>query len=429
MKVFSLITGILLLAAGTPSPGAESLDQAWQAALSADRQLQSARSLEQAAEQNLAAARAERRPRVTLSTSATRLDSAPAFSFGDAFRSPPLFDDDLLLMGGAQLQLPLFTGGAIASAIASAQSSHAAGKAGVQSARQDLRLAVVQAYVNVLRARSAVAVADSNVASLEAQTRDAENQFEFGSVPRNDYLAAAVSLADARQRQLQAANQLELAHAAYNRQLQRDLSSPVDLAADLPDPLQGVSLDSLDSLIATALDHRSELQALSARRQALAARSRAERARLRPQVGLTGGYSRLETQVLDDDGFWMIGVGVNWSLFDGGRIRSRASALESQAAAVGHSEADLRSRIALQVRSARLNLDESSARVVVASKAVEQSEENLRVSRDRYLAGSGTSTEVLDAEALRARSMNNRDNAHFDEILARFRLARALGVL
>ena len=61
--------------------------------------------------------------------------------------------------------------------------------------------------------------------------------------------------------------------------------------------------------------------------------------------------------------------------------------------------------------------------------AVSQSDENLRVVRDRYRNGEGTNTEVLDAEALRALSRSNFDTARYDAALAELRLARAVGSL
>jgi outer membrane protein TolC len=48
---------------------------------------------------------------------------------------------------------------------------------------------------------------------------------------------------------------------------------------------------------------------------------------------------------------------------------------------------------------------------------------------DRYRNGEGTSSEALDAEALRSSSRSNFDAARHDAVLAEIRLARAVGVL
>jgi outer membrane protein len=67
--------------------------------------------------------------------------------------------------------------------------------------------------------------------------------------------------------------------------------------------------------------------------------------------------------------------------------------------------------------------------VKVVARSVEQSEENLRVVRDRYRNGEGTNTDVLGAQALSNQSKQNYDNARYDIELSRIRLARAVGLL
>jgi outer membrane protein len=67
--------------------------------------------------------------------------------------------------------------------------------------------------------------------------------------------------------------------------------------------------------------------------------------------------------------------------------------------------------------------------VEVSADAVEQAEENLRIARERYGAGLGTQTQLLEAETLRVQALTNRDNAVLDAALARLRLARSVGSL
>jgi outer membrane protein TolC len=137
----------------------------------------------------------------------------------------------------------------------------------------------------------------------------------------------------------------------------------------------------------------------------------------------------LENDFLNREDFWSVGIEVRWNVFNASRSRNRAGALTAEALAVEREGNELRSLIELAVREAWLNVQESQQRISVASGAIEQAEENLRVVRDRYLQGEGTNTEVLDAETLVATSRANFDNARHDAKLAEFRLARATGIL
>ena len=111
------------------------------------------------------------------------------------------------------MTVPLFTGGRISSSIAAAEARGRGAGAQVEGAEEDVKLAVADAYVDVLRARKALEVADSNVQTLESLVSDIGAMFERELVPKNDLLAVQVALADARQGRLRAANAAELALA------------------------------------------------------------------------------------------------------------------------------------------------------------------------------------------------------------------------
>jgi outer membrane protein len=157
--------------------------------------------------------------------------------------------------------------------------------------------------------------------------------------------------------------------------------------------------------------------------------AKSERSRVLPQLSLTGAYNYLENTFLDDEDFASVGVGVQWAVFDGGQARKRAAALERSRRATEQQRADVESVIALQVRQSWLDVDETRQRIQVTAGAVEQAEENLRIARERYGAGLGTQTQLLEAESLRVQALSNRDNAVLDAGLAKLRLARAVGAL
>ena len=424
--VAATIAGVL----AAPAIGAETLQDAWVRALANDRGLAAVRSQAEAAGFDAAAARAARWPTLAVGGSYNWLDDAPAFDFsftGLPVVPPEVFDGDDFAMGAATLTVPLFTGGRISSGIAAAEArSRGAGAAAV-GAEQDLRLAVADAYVNVLRARKALAVADSNVRTLEALVGDIDAMYERELVPKNDLLAVQVALADARQNRLRAANAAEIAQAGYNRRLGEPLDRVVELTDGIPEP-EPLPTD-LAPLVSRAVEHRTELAALGEQAKAYGQLAKVERSRVLPQVSLSGGYNYVENQFLDDDAFTMAGVGVHWALFDGGQARKRAAALDRNRRATEEQRADVESLIALQVRQAWLDVGETRQRVGVTADAVDQAEENLRIARERYGAGLGTQTQLLEAETLRVQALGNRDNATLDAALARLRLARAVGSL
>jgi outer membrane protein TolC len=409
---------------------AETLDEAWALALHQDYALAAVRSQAEAADLDAAAARAQRWPTLAVGGSYTRMDQAPAFDFaftGLPINPPPIFSNNDFVMGAATLTVPLFTSGRISSSIAAAEARSRGAGAQAVGAEADLKLAVADAYVGVLRARKALTVAESSVASLESVVSDVGNMFERELVPKNDLLAVQVALADARQNRLRAANALQIALASYNRRLGEPMDRTVDLVESLPAPSDTPS--DLAGLIEQALHRRTELTALDQQAEAYGEMAKTERSRVLPQFVLTGGYNYLENQFLNDQEFLSAGIGVQWALFDGGQSRKRAASLDRSRRATQEQRQDAESLIALQVRQAWLDAEESRERAKVSASAVDQAEENLRITREQYGAGLATQTQLLQAETLRVQALTNRDNATLDAGLARLRLTRATGSL
>jgi len=422
----AVIAGLLV----APATWAETLQDAWARAAQQDRSLAAVRSHAEAAQLDASAARAQRWPTLAVGGGYTWLDDAPAFDFsftGLPIVPPELFGGDDFAMGAATLNVPVFTGGRISSSIAAAEARGRGAGAQVLGAEQDLKLAVAESYVDVLRARKALAVADSNVRTLEALVADVDAMYERELVPKNELLAVQVSLADARQNHLRAANAAEIALASYNRRLGEPLDRDAVLEEQIPEP-DALPAD-LVPLVEQALERRTELAALGEQAKAYGQLAKVERSRVLPQVSVSGGYSYLENQFLDDEEFAVAGIGVQWALFDGGQSRKRAAALERNRRATEEQRDDVESLIALQVRQAWLGVEETRRRTQVTADAVDQAEENLRIARERYGAGLGTQTQLLEAETLRVQALTNRDNAVLDAGLARLRLARAVGSL
>jgi outer membrane protein len=422
--------GVMLSVAACGIAGAETLDEAWALALQQDQGLAAARSQTEAARMESQSARAQRWPTVAVGGSYTQLDDSPAFDFsftGLPLTPPELFKDDQVVTGSAMVTVPLFTGGRIAGSIGAAEARERGAGAQLTAATADLKLAVATSYVDVLRARKAHEVASSSVQSLAALARDTASLFERELVPKNDLLAVEVALAAARQDELRAANAAEVAVAAYNRRLGRPLDQVAELSDSLGTPLEPAQ--DLATLVEQAQARRTELAAFDAQAEAYGQLARTERSRVLPQLALSGGYQYLENQFLDDETVGMAGIGVQWALFDGGQSRKRAAAFDHSRQATERQRADAASQIELQVRQAYLGANEARQRVDLTGRAAEQAEENLRIARERYNAGLGTQTQLLEAETLRVQALRNRHDAALDVGLAQLRLARATGAL
>ncbi len=363
---------------GPPGATVETLEQAWAGALSVDRGLRAQQRSQSAADEAVQLAHAQRWPTAGIEGSvypAQRRAVLQSEFRGHSTSATATFPYEQTedFAARAKIDLPLYTSGRIEQEIAAAEAERAASALETEDAVMDLKMRVAGVYVAVLRAQRDVDLAETTVRSLESHTRDVYLRFRNDQIQQTDLLAAQVSLANARHAVIQAKNRLDGSRAAYNRYLGRPLTAAVRLA-ELP--LETPTND-LDALTALALHTRPTLARLTCNVDALQHRAESVRAKSLPQVTLRGEYSYLQDRYQVPEGIASGGVGVSWNLFDGGRNRFEARNLSEQAEAIRCRHEELESVIALDVRRAWLDVQETRRRLETTPEAIRQAEENL----------------------------------------------------
>lgn len=415
----------LLVNGVVSSVNAETLEQAWNTAITNNHKIKAAQADTSAYDQQLYAAEGQRLPSVSLNAGYTQLSVTPAakaeFSGGTA-QFPTAQDG--FFKTQAIVSMPAYTSGVIEHNIKAAEAALEAAKQHEVSTVLDLKMQVAEAYINVLRAEGALQVVQSHLESMAAHSQDANNKFTQGIVARNDVLAANVEQANAQQKTVQVSNQIDIAKSRYNQLLNRNLTTAVQLANQIPKLPQG----ALKELTDTALKQRPELTVLTEQIESLEQQAHSISSGLLPQIGISGGYQYEQNRYQVHEGMWMVNVGMQWKLFDGA-TRHKSDAIVKQAIALKEQRDELTSMIGLQVRQAWLDSQEAQKRIEVAKQAIAQANENLKVSTDRYQQGLATNTELLKAEDLRTMAHDNLNNAQHDFALATLHLRYALGVL
>jgi outer membrane protein TolC len=419
----SLLCAFLSISASNAS--AETLEEAWNVAFENNHLIKSAKANTSASEQQLYAAQGQRFPELNLRSGYTQLNETPAAKATFAGQTA-VFDTTQAgsVRAQAMASVPIFTSGRISHHIDAADATFQAAQHNETSSVLSIKMQVSAAYISVLRRQGSVLVAQSHVQSLAAHQHDVQHLFDEGVVAKNDWLAANVELANAQQLLLQSENQLDIGRAQYNQVLDRNLAEPVNLIPQFPQIPSG----HLTELSSNAATQRPELVVLSKQIEALEQQAKSVAAGAWPQLAVNGGYQYQENRYQAHQGLWMVNVGMEWKLFDGS-TRHDSDALNRKAIALKEQLEDLNSMIQLQVRQAYLDVQEAQQRIEVSRQAIQQADENLKVTTDRYQQGLATNTEVLNAEELRTRTHDNFNHASYDVALATLQLRYAMGVL
>ena len=400
----------------------ETLEEAWKIGLETDHLLKAAGQDTISRQAELDAAKGKRLPTLNIEAGYTILDNEPA-AFAQSFQFTTA--DDQSLTYQAMVSLPLYTHFQVSSLIDAALANLSAGKFTEEAARQKVKLKIAEAYIAILLGIQQTNVAISHEQSLAAHLADVKNLHDEGMVPVNDLLAAKVALANARQLTLKTRNRLDIARSAYNRLLNRPLDYKVQISTI---PLIFPEID-LTVISQEALKKRPELATLTEQIKASKWQAKSAKAESGPKVMLMSGYDYQENSHQLHEGVWQATVMASWDIFDGNVAKNKSLALEAQSRSLIEQQQELETLILLQVRQAWLDMEESRKRIEVTKETLNQAEENLQVTRNRYKEGIGTNTEVLDAETLRTVNYVNYDKAGNDAVLAVIRLHYATGSL
>lgn len=326
----------------------------------------------------------------------------------------------------AELSYNLFRGFSDRNTLDAARATLSAARYEEKAAEADVVLGVKQAYIEWLRARKNLETAKESVTLLERQRRDAEAFYKAGLTAKNEYLQVEVELASARQDLLRAERDVAVARKGLERAVGTPFPAetvPAEIGAPDPGPLEEAALSK------RMMENRSEIRYLEAQRSAREFTRRSIRGGYLPAIDLSISHSRFgETfafEGLPDPLFDSDTVGkveMTWSLFDGFRDRNDILAEEAEIRALSERIRDTQESLALQLATAVEDYRVAAGRIALAEKAVEQAEENYRVTENRFRERVATTADLLDARVFLTRARNDATNARYD-------LARAAAVI
>lgn len=294
--------------------------------------------------------------------------------------------------------------------------------------REQQALAVISAFLDAKRAEALRKVAEESLATAIDHRRLARDQFDVGTVARNDVLAADVQVANAEAALITAEVRMEISRSrlALRMGYQGDRSLT---PAPGPYPVPTGGIPPLSESLRAAFGKRDELRAQGASIREGEAAADTARAEFAPTFFGLGGYSYEVNDLNPNKSVFSILLGGKVNLFSG--FADEASLRQARMTVERRKETldKLRDEIALEVKSAHLLVAEADKRIAVAEVAVVNAEENLRIQDERYKEGMAISTEALDAQTLLTRAKVDRQNAIYDLAEAQYRLLAARGEL
>lgn len=437
------VMAVLVACWWVPAVGAEelSISEAVNRALAYSPMLKAMQASEGAAREKVGEARSMKGVRVNLAVEEARLDS-PMMAFGARLNQGRIAQSDFdprrlndpsainNLRLGAQVALPLHLGGMDRHAAAAAREGVKAAGQATERTREEIIFRTIEAYLGVMLARESVAVAEKALESSAESLRNASAAYNAQRVVYSDLLQAQVHHTGNEETLLRQRNQLRLAQEV----LATMMGVPSAQEANLTMPfLQQACIacgEDPQVLLEQALAQRPDYLGLARQVEALGHQERMVRGMVRPHV-VVGAAAEQNREDLDGGGKGnsMVFARVDWNVADGGESRHKARGLQQETAGLRDRLGAMKDQIFLEIRSAVTTINNALERIRVSASAVEQSQESLRILRDRYSSGLAIMSDILGAETSLSTHRMNHVQALYDYALSKARLKMALGEL
>ncbi len=295
-------------------------------------------------------------------------------------------------------------------------------------ARQHLIFNVVSHYFSVQLSQDNLDTAKASLKSSESSAGRIQNMFDNGLVVKSDLLRIQVYVADVNRQVLQAENELQLATAA----LGVDLGQREGFLFQPATPLRKIEANITDqqAFVDQALANRPEILKLKSAVEIARNQVREAKGEYLPGIGFFSTLEYNQGTVSDSSGGnYMLGVQVKLNLFDGFYKGSKVGEAKAHLMEMENQMKNLSNMVSLQVKDAFLKMRTAEQQYKVASLAVDQADEGLRIMKNRYDSGLATLTDLLNAETALTGARTNLSMAQYNYNLAYARLELAAGTL
>ena len=295
-------------------------------------------------------------------------------------------------------------------------SANLAAKAENQNAlatKEQILLAVDQAFYNSLQAHAVLTVARETVNERQTVSNQVDALFRSKLKSQLDLSFANVNLAQAKLLLLDAQNNENAALASLSAVLGFSTLQSFQLVEDstpnAPPP------GNVDDLITTAFSARPEILALEFQSESAKKFQTAERDLLFPDIRALGvvGDTPVRNPIISS-WYGAVGVNVNIPVFNGFLYPARSREAFLRAQAVQERLRDLRDRISRDVRTSWLNATTAYDRLAVTQQLLDQANLALSLAQSRYNLGLGSIVELSQAQLQQTQAQITDAQAGYD---------------
>lgn len=430
MNNLRLLTGLLsivLSSGGVCAYGQAviTLEEIFESAETNSSQLRPSFTAQTEAEREISVARAGRLPDINASLSLSYIGDGftTKRNFSDYQKAPiPHFGNAL----SVNITQPVYTGGAVTSAIELAELKSTAARYATDFQRDNIRFQLTGLYLDIYKYDNLRTVVEGNIAAARKVLQEMKARYEQGTALQNDITRYELLVSNLELQLIRINNTIDI------------LNTNLVTTAGLP---QGTVIVTDSTILAQSLPKESAAwwqaeavansPSLSLARSGVEISRKAEslvRSERLPKIGLQAGWSMdgpilVEVPPIDRNlSYWYVGIGINYNISslyksDKSLARSRAATRK----AIEQLDAT-RETVTLAVNADHVRYLEAYEELKTRQKSVELAERNYHTTSTRYSADMALITDMLDAANARLDAEQQLVNARINIVYYYYKL-------
>ncbi|MBK3331907.1 TolC family protein [Persephonella atlantica] len=369
--------------------------------------------------------------RLTMTSSSKYVDMT-SFNglLGAPLFSPPTYPEWNNWQTKIEFQVPIWAGGKIGTGIKMREKEYEASKFDLEKTKQKVIYDVTKAYYGALLAKEAIKIAQQAYRSVKKHYETAQTMYNNGLAIYADVLRAKVYLSKVKSKITEAQNQYLIAKKGLLLAMGKDDIDPsqIDVIGNLEFTPVKKDIKYWQEI---ALSERPDLIALRTRVENAKRYAKFKRGDMLPSIGAFGYYQmddRYSPFGTDGTGF-MVGIALNWKLFDGFQSFNNYRAAKENYRRYLHLKKGFEEYIKFSVYKAYKELQTAIDRLNTAKENLKYAEEVLRITEKRYRNQMASMIDLLDTQTMYDQIAFEKAKATYDAEISLLELKYQSGQL
>ncbi len=325
----------------------------------------------------------------------------------------------------ATMQWPIYTGGKIAAANKVAEIQKGEADEVARQKQGELMSELTERYFGLCLARQAVMIRQDVLDGMNKHLDDAIKMEKQGMIANADVLHARVFQAQAEREFSKAKRTQEI----VNQSLLNTLAMEEEITLEPSSRLFYLdTIEPLDYFIKNARQNNPLLQQVNSKKKLVMQNYKVEKSEYFPAIALEGMYNIVDKDLSPYTPDWTVGIGLNWTLFDGAARYRKVKAAALKTDQVEEVEQKAQSDIETMINKLYQELNMYREQLVELESSKTFTDEYLRVREKAFHEEMSNATEVVDARLAQSQVCIERLQAMYGYDLALARLLEYAGI-